>query len=275
MSIEQSRRDDLESLFYILIYTIKGRLPWQGLVVYDDETRMRKIAEIKGSITPEKLTEGLSIHLTTFFKYVKKLKFQETPDYKYLTQLLYEAGEEKNTRLDDHEFEWVSSKSSNPRPQSRSTAGLAVSGIDQLNKKKPEDMQTDGNPDGTLQDKKKLNTVNYLEIPNGLNATGKDSDNNTATLDDKGGFNSRAVKVSSASNITSKEELGIIKDLEIQVANHIMGLKSGSENSKKANNINRRLNEDDSLSENYSQDVMDEKVSNIAKKIEKTTLSHR
>lgn len=269
MSIEQSRRDDLESLFYILIYAIKGRLPWQGLVVYDDETRMRKIAEIKGSITPEKLTEGLSSHLTSFFKYVKRLKFHEAPDYKALTQMLHDTAEERGIRLDDHVFEWVASRSPQQRANPRSASGI-TSGLDLP--KKMEDGFTDQGENPL--DKKKPNTVNYLEIPNGLTPTGKDSENTTSPGEEKG-FNSKIVKVSSASNITSKEELGIIKDLEIHVQHQMeFALKPRSEYAGKPLH-NRMHHDDDSLSENYSQDVMDEKVSNLAKKIEKATLSHR
>ena len=191
MSIEQSRRDDLESLFYILISAIKGRLPWQGLVVYDDETRMRKIAEIKGSITPEKLTEGLSSHLTSFFKYVKRLKFHEAPDYKALTQMLHDTAEERGIRLDDHVFEWVASRSPQQRANPRSASGI-TSGLDLP--KKMEDGFTDQGENPL--DKKKPNTVNYLEIPNGLTPTGKDSENTTSPGEEKG-FNSKIVKVSS------------------------------------------------------------------------------
>lgn len=56
---EQSRRDDLESIGYILIYLLKGSLPWQGLKVHADEDRYQKILEKKKKISIEKLCDGL------------------------------------------------------------------------------------------------------------------------------------------------------------------------------------------------------------------------
>jgi hypothetical protein len=274
LSIEQSRRDDLESFFYILIYMIKGKLPWQGLVVFDDETRMRKIAEMKCSISADKLTEGLSTKLSTFFKYVKKLKFNETPDYVYLIKLLHEAAEEKEINIDEHCFEWVLVRSFSIKSGSKSVAALNNT---EANGKKGENTPTEMNHLGSNT---KFNSFNYLGIPTaGITPKGE-SDPNAGSK----GFNSKVVKVDSFSNINSKEEFGIIKELEAHTRDNISptnkpqkalsGREIRTTLAPRPMSENGDLEQDD-LSENYSQDIMDENVSNIAKKIAKTTLTTR
>jgi len=59
LGIEQSRRDDLESLGYIFIYLLKGKLPWQGLKVDGERKRYEKILEIKISTSFQSLCEGI------------------------------------------------------------------------------------------------------------------------------------------------------------------------------------------------------------------------
>lgn len=275
LSIEQSRRDDLESFFYILIYMIKGKLPWQGLVVFDDETRMRKIAEMKCSISAEKLTDGLSQKLATFFKYVKKLKFNETPDYAYLSKLLHEAAEEKDLNIDEHCFEWVLARSFSIKSGSKSVNALGSQV--EMAVKKSENSPSEAN---LLGSNAKFNTFNYLGIPsNGLAPKGESD----AALGSKG-FNSKVVKVDSFSNINSKEEFGIIKEFEANTRENlsptIKGQKALSGRDIRTSLAPRPLSDQgemdhDDLSENYSQDIMDENISSIGKKIAKTTLTTR
>jgi len=85
--IEPSRRDDLESIGYMLVYFIKGRLPWQGIKKNNKKDMHARIGKIKQETSLEILTEGLPLCFAKYLEYTRKLEFEEEPDYKYLKNL--------------------------------------------------------------------------------------------------------------------------------------------------------------------------------------------
>ncbi|CCW62336.1 unnamed protein product [Phytomonas sp. EM1] len=83
LGIKQVRRDDLEALGYILVYFMKGSLPWQGL----QNPNCKIIAQHKMSTTVDVLCEGLPTEFISYINYTRALKFKETPNYAYLRNL--------------------------------------------------------------------------------------------------------------------------------------------------------------------------------------------
>jgi serine/threonine protein kinase len=79
--IEQCRRDDLESLAYLLIYFAQGGLPWQGVKDKVKAVKYSKIGEMKKSISPEALCKDLPEEFLYFLKTVRNIKFTEKPNY--------------------------------------------------------------------------------------------------------------------------------------------------------------------------------------------------
>ena len=84
LGIEQSRRDDLESIGYVLVLFLKGSLPWQGLKDDAIGEKFKKIMEKKLQIPVEILCFNLPQEMVFYFKYVKSLKFEDKPDYDLL-----------------------------------------------------------------------------------------------------------------------------------------------------------------------------------------------
>ena len=87
LGIEQSRRDDLESLGYLLVYFLKGHLPWQGLQAATKAEKNQEILECKIITLPETLCEGLPEEFPVYLNYVRNLQFDEKPDYSFLRKL--------------------------------------------------------------------------------------------------------------------------------------------------------------------------------------------
>ena len=84
---ELSRRDDLESLSYILIYFLRGSLPWQDLPG-SMKRKQTLMLDMKKAITPQILCEGLPVEFEFILDHARKLKFEQRPNYRYLRGLV-------------------------------------------------------------------------------------------------------------------------------------------------------------------------------------------
>jgi serine/threonine protein kinase len=101
IGIEQSRRDDLESLCYVLIYFLKGQLPWQGIQAGSKQEKYQRILDKKSMQSTAVLCEALPEAIGSLLSYSKSLRFEDKPDYAHMHSLL-------NTLSQAHSFEFDS-----------------------------------------------------------------------------------------------------------------------------------------------------------------------
>ena len=129
---EQSRRDDLESLGYMLIFLTKEYLPWPDIDYKSKVNKVlqcMKICEKKIKISPEELCSGLPPEFSEYIKYCRKLEFEEDPNYNYIKNLFIEILKKKEQLVDEKflrfaRFSWLnknkSSKSTDNKEKSTS-----------------------------------------------------------------------------------------------------------------------------------------------------------
>jgi serine/threonine protein kinase len=106
---EQSRRDDLESIGYIIMYFIRGSLPWQGLKINKRDDRYKKICEKKKETSAKDLCSGFPNEFEHFVSYTRNLQFTEVPDYNYLKNLLKTIIKKSGSEIDFF-YDWCTSK---------------------------------------------------------------------------------------------------------------------------------------------------------------------
>lgn len=102
---EQSRRDDLESIGYMLIYFLKGELPWQGLKGSTKSKRANAIYDVKKNVKLADLCKDLPKEFMKYIKYCRELKFDEKPNYAYLRSLFIALFKHNNYEL-DYVYDW-------------------------------------------------------------------------------------------------------------------------------------------------------------------------
>lgn len=122
MFAEQSRRDDLEALGHVFMYFLRGSLPWQGLKAATNKQKYEKIGEKKQTTPIRELCEGfpgscaslqrtpsgangLTEEFNIYLNYVRKLGFEETPDYDFLRELFAKVLK-NNGDVEDGVYDW-------------------------------------------------------------------------------------------------------------------------------------------------------------------------
>ena len=117
LGMEQSRRDDIESIGYTLLYLTTGILPWQACVAKDKIELYNKIKEVKMRTSITVLCKDLPSQFGSYFKYCKKLRFTEKPNYFYLRNLFKQVMISRGY-INNYKYDWIL-RTDDGRSQSR------------------------------------------------------------------------------------------------------------------------------------------------------------
>jgi serine/threonine protein kinase len=108
--LQLSRRDDLESLSYMILYFLLKKLPWQGITAKNLEKRYKKIYDKKAELEKWDKFKELPTQIQNFVKYCRSLGFSQDPDYKLMKSYFYDLMNINNF-YDDKNFSWILDKS--------------------------------------------------------------------------------------------------------------------------------------------------------------------
>jgi serine/threonine protein kinase len=106
LGIEETRRDDLESVGYVLLYLLKGELPWQGVKAPTAADKYAEIARLKMATPLQTLCEGAPREFAVFLEQVRALRFDDEPDYAFYRRLFRNLFIESGFVFDDV-YEWT------------------------------------------------------------------------------------------------------------------------------------------------------------------------
>ena len=108
--LQLSRRDDLESLSYVILYFLTKKLPWQGITAKTQDKRYKKIYEKKDEIEKWDKFKKIPEQIQNFVKYVRNMGFTQDPDYKLMKNYFYDLLDKLDLDFDNN-FSWIIDKS--------------------------------------------------------------------------------------------------------------------------------------------------------------------
>jgi serine/threonine protein kinase len=104
--VEQSRRDDLEAIGHMLLYFLRGALPWSGLDAKTKQDKYRKICEKKQETPLPELCAGFPKAFEEYLSLSRNLQFTERPDYQRMYDSFQNVRESEGHPA-DYDYEWM------------------------------------------------------------------------------------------------------------------------------------------------------------------------
>lgn len=96
-----SRRDDLESAFYMILYFYLGNLPWQKFRKSSKDQMYELIYQTKKIYRPT----GLQYQWNEIFNYIRGLGYEERPNYDFICNKLLSMAKDNNIKF-DNVYQW-------------------------------------------------------------------------------------------------------------------------------------------------------------------------
>lgn len=96
----------MECIGYVLMYFLRGALPWQGLKANNKRDKYERIKEKKLTTSIDVLTKGYPIEFAKYLGTCRNLRFDETPKYGEMRAMFKELFTRSGYKC-DYLYDWV------------------------------------------------------------------------------------------------------------------------------------------------------------------------
>jgi len=265
LGIEQSRRDDLEGIGYVLVYFYLGRLPWQNKTD-KGKPLTQKITEKKLTTPPELLCKKMPREFSYYFHYCKNLKFEDRPDYNSLKsmfadllmsrmkingikELIYDWFDEENTYRERKKKEMISSSNNKSEIIKYEEENNQMNTLNKIEEK--EDIKEESNVTGTIGKQ----GSNIIEEEKQIDEVKEENNDENNEKNDKSSISSESDDDKKNNEENKKEEKennnenngGLIKEASEQKSSGSYGLLGNDEKKKNEDEKkdNSKISEED------------------------------
>ena len=265
LGIEQSRRDDLEGIGYVLVYFYLGRLPWQNKTD-KGKPLTQKITEKKLTTPPELLCKKMPREFSYYFHYCKNLKFEDRPDYNSLKsmfadllmsrmkingikELIYDWFDEENTYRERKKKEMISSSNNKSEIIKYEEENNQMNTLNKIEEK--EDIKEESNVTGTIGKQ----GSNVIEEEKQIDEVKEENNEENNEKNDKSSISSESDDDKKNNEENKKEEKennnenngGLIKEASEQKSSGSYGLLGNDEKKKNEDEKkdNSKISEED------------------------------